>query len=74
MIKEIPMEASWAREKLAEAQAAILEQKWAVAAAKLDVARLHLEQAALAEGQTLQPRTEAGQALEEKHAAVRGVL
>lgn len=74
MLKEIPMEVSWAQEKLAEAQAAISEHKWALAAAKLDVARLHLEQAALADGQPLQPRTEAGQALEEKHAAVRGVL
>jgi len=70
----VPMEASWAKERFAEAGAALEVGDWALAAAKLDVARLHLERAALAEGQTLQPRTEAGQQLEQKHAAIRGVF
>jgi hypothetical protein len=66
------MESSWAREKLTEAEAAIRELNWAGAAAKLDVARLHLECAALAAGQALQARTAAADELEQKHAGLRG--
>jgi hypothetical protein len=70
----LPPEASWAREKIAEASTAILDGDWATSAAKLDVARLHLERAALRAGQSLTPRTSAAQALELKHGKLRGVM
>jgi hypothetical protein len=67
-------EVRWALEKIADVDELIACGQFATAASRLDVARLHLETAAVDMGQALAPRTTAGQAMEERHAKLRGVL
>lgn len=65
-------EIRWALEKMAKADELIKYGQLASAAGELDIARLHLETAAVAAGQQLVPRLEAAQALEERHAVLKG--
>lgn len=67
-------EVRWAYEKLADVNELIAHGEYATAAQRLDVARLHLETAALAIEQPLVARTQAAQAMEERHAKLRGIL
>lgn len=60
-LREVPVEASWAKEQIEKAIDQIDEGGYSAAGSFLDIARLHIEQAALAKGQSLWPRTSAAQ-------------
>ena len=71
-VKTVPMEVAWATEKLRLGSESLAYGLYAEAASSFDMARQHLECAALQLNQPLRPRTDAAQGLERRHAILRG--